>query len=377
MVGKYTTFEQGMPDKKEIYDTRINLYATDSWKITPRFTANYGLRWQPMLPQIVPDQAGTPGPIYSFDHDRFIKGIYSSVFKNAPAGFYYGGDPGFPARTGMHHQLAHFAPRLGFAWDVQGDGRTSVRASFAYGFTSTTGNWREPLAASNPWGGRAQISNPPGGLDAPWKGIGNPFPYVVGPNAPFSPRGQFRADPANLTMPQTYSWNLSLQRQIAGEWVASASYIATRTLHMWTGNAINPAIFLGLGPCTLNGVQYPVCSTTANTDQRRILSLLNPTAGEFYSFVNELDQGATASYHGMLLSLQRRAARSVTLNANYPWSHCIADLTSNQPNSGGADGAYLDPSNRHFDRGNCQLTGQDRRQLFNFTAVAASPTFTN
>jgi carboxypeptidase family protein len=374
MVGKNTTFEQGMPDKKEIYDTRIDLYATDSWKMTPRLTANYGLRWEPMIPQVVPDQSGTPGPIYSFDHDRYIKGIYSTVFKNAPAGFYYGGDPGFPKRTGMHHQLAHFAPRLGFAWDVQGDGRTSVRASFAYGFTSMTGNWREPLAASNPWGGRAQISNPPGGLDAPWKGIGNPFPYVVGPNAPFSPRGQFRADPDNLTMPQTYSWNLSVQRQIAGAWVASASYIATRALHLWTANAINPAIFLGLGPCTLNGVFYATCSTAANTDQRRLLSLERPVDGEKIGLLAQTDDGGYSTYHGMLLSLERRAAKGLSFSTNYTLSHCIGPFPGSQLKLT-PDEVYSVVNNRNADRGNCG--DSDRRQLLNLTALAQTPDFGN
>ena len=67
---------------------------------------------------MVPDQGSVPGPVYNFSHDRFLQGIKSTVFVNAPAGFYYTGDPGFPDRTGIHNQWAHFAPRLGLAWDV-------------------------------------------------------------------------------------------------------------------------------------------------------------------------------------------------------------------------------------------------------------------
>src|SRR5207249_9442082 len=125
--------------------------------------------------------------------------------------------------------------------------------------------------------------------------------------------------------PQVSQWNLSVQKQFGRDWLASASYIGSNIAHMWTIKAVNRSTFLGLGPCTLAGVSYPVCSTTATTDQRRLLSLLNPVAGDYYSFVNEVDQGGTASYNGLLLSVQRRAARGVTVSSNYTWSHCIGD----------------------------------------------------
>ncbi|PYS45159.1 MAG: hypothetical protein DMG13_32675, partial [Acidobacteria bacterium] len=144
MTGKVFTFQQGTPNKLEIHEKRVNLYLTDTWKVTRRLTANYGVRWEPFFPQEVPDNGtGVPGPVYNFNHDRFLQGIKSSVFVNAPAGFYYTGDPGFPARTGINTQWGHFAPRLGLAWDVTGDGKTSMRASYAFGYTFLSGIWRE------------------------------------------------------------------------------------------------------------------------------------------------------------------------------------------------------------------------------------------
>src|SRR6185295_16580140 len=73
------------------------------------------------------------------------------------------------------------------------------------------------------------------------------------------------------------------------------------------------------------------------------------------------------------LSVQRRAARGVTINANYTWSHCISDP--------GGDamvvfsGGYSNPDDRHFDRGNCTTAGTDRRHLFNLSALAETPRF--
>jgi hypothetical protein len=75
----------------------------------------------------------------------------------------------------------------------------------------------------------------------------------------------------------------------------------------------------------------------------------------------------------MMLSIQRRSGRSVNFSANYTWSHCLGNLGDALMNSPGAAG-YLDPNNRAFDRGNCD---SDRRQIFNATAVAATPQFSN
>jgi hypothetical protein len=374
MTGRVFTFQQGTPNKLEIQENRFNLYFTDNWKVSPRLTANYGLRWEPFFPQKVPDQGPVPGPVYNFNHDRFLQGIKTSVFTNAPAGFYYTGDPGFPPRTGIHKQWAHFAPRMGLAWDVRGDGKTSVRASYAFGYTFLSGIWREDSAGSIPWGGRVSISSPPGGLDAPWRGLGNPFPYALDKNAPFLPAGLFLTNKPDLTTPQTYSWNLSVQHQVASNWLASASYLATRAMHIWAQNAINPAIFRGLDPCTINGVSYMVCSTAANTDARRLLTLERPQDGARIGPLAEFDDGGTSIYHAMLLSLEKRAARGLTFSGNYTWSHCIspyADINSNGPP---ANETYTKPNDRNFDRGDCL---SDRRHLFNFTAVTQTPKFSN
>jgi hypothetical protein len=99
ITGRLATFQQGTPNKADVHDTRLNAYVTDAWKATPRLTLNYGIRWEPFFPQLIPDVGNVPGPVYNFNHDRFIKGVYSQVFVNAPAGFYYTGDPGFPSKT--------------------------------------------------------------------------------------------------------------------------------------------------------------------------------------------------------------------------------------------------------------------------------------
>ena len=94
--------------------------------------------------------------------------------------------------------------------------------------------------------------------------------------------------------------------------------------------------------------------------------------------MTKIDTGGTASYNGLLLSVQRRAARGVTISANYTWSHCISDPWQETANLGQpATAGYTNPNNRRFDRGNCTVAATDRRHVFNLSAVAETPQFSN
>jgi hypothetical protein len=102
-------------------------YAQDAWKLD-RVTLNYGVVWNPFLPLNFYD-----ADVYNFSIDAFNKGVRSQVMKNAPPGFSYPGDPGFEGNSGVKSHYKEFDPRVGFAWDVNGDGRTAVRAGAGLG----------------------------------------------------------------------------------------------------------------------------------------------------------------------------------------------------------------------------------------------------
>jgi hypothetical protein len=367
MLGKVATLNIGAPTDHTMRQTSISAYATDTWKINRRLTLNYGLRWEPYLPQVM-----FHNRVLNFDMSRFLQGTHSVVFPNAPAGVYYPGDPGFPGQSGVNNQWAHFAPRLGLAWDVNGDGRTSVRASLGYGYNYVSGLWREDYSAGSPWTNYTTLTGV--SLDNPWQNVpgGNPFPIDL--NHPrFSAYTNFQSMDYNTKTPTTASWNLSIQRQVGSDWILSASYIGNETAHVWTQKPGNPAVFLGLGPCSINGVSYTTCSTTSNTNQRRQLSLSRPQDGQLIGYLGLLDPGANVSYQAMLLSVQHRFSKNFTLQSNYTWSHCIAstyaDLTSGGPD---ATETYSNPNNRNADRGPCYA---DRRHILNFTGVARTPRF--
>src|SRR4030095_14286585 len=85
------------------------------------------------------------------------------------------------------------------------------------------------------------------------------------------------------------------------------------------------------GPVTGQAGQYGLtaagpCSTTGNANARRRLTQQYPNiGGTTLSFLSQYQPGGTQTYDGLLLSVQRRAARGVTLGGNYTWSHCYGD----------------------------------------------------
>jgi len=374
---------QAPPSGTLMSSTYIASYIADTWKVTPRFTANLGIRWEPFIPQTVRN-----GTVATYSEERYKAGVKSSVFKNAPFGFYYPGDPGFPGATcrpsgickasAVNNRWDEFAPRVGFAWDPKGDGRMSIRAGVGTLYEVPSGGWFNNSIAP-PWMPTIIRTDFPGGLDDPWAGYpgGNPFPLPpIDVNAAFPPDAAYYAVYENSKPLTKYSWNLSVQRQIATDWLVSGTYMGSQASHLWGNQERNPAVFI---PGTCLAGQFGLtaagpCSTTGNLNPRRKLFLDYPNIkGTTVANISQYVDAGTSSYHGMLLSVQRRAARGVTVGANYTWSHCYGD-DANLSGGGGAGSSYTDPNNRRFDRGNCE---GDRRHVFNLTSVAQTPQFAN
>jgi hypothetical protein len=382
LVGNAVSFGQGTNYGMYLYQYYGSLYVQDSWKIKPRFTLNYGLRWEPYLSNV-----NKFGQLDHFDQSLFTAGFHSSVFKNAPVGLAFAGDPQYACANGYNcSDYNKFFPRIGFALDPKGDGKMTIRASYGMFGDRLHQFFPNQMGFGPPFGNNISISNV--NLSDPWKTYpgGNAIPYLVN----CSPVGHARTD---CTFPTAgayvrfntddykamymHQWNLSVQRQV-GDWLLSANYIGNSSIHLGTSENINPAVFLGLGPCTLNvvtgGVVVPTsfstCSTTGNQNQRRALYLQNPLAGQFYSGIGSYDPGGTGSYNGLYLSANKRLKHNVTMNTNYTWSHCISDLYDQQTGSAG-----VSPFIRRNGRSNC--AGADLRQAFVLNLVAQTPRFSN
>ena len=143
----------------------------------------------------------------------------SSAFRNAPAGFIYPGDPGFPPGTsGLNKKWTNISPRAGVAWDVRGDGRLAIRSSYALMYDYPGGEYFNNLAAAPPYGNRTLISDPAGLFDDPYRDVGgNPHPIEVGPNTVYPAGGTLSSMDPDINAPRVQSWNVSVEQQIGDE----------------------------------------------------------------------------------------------------------------------------------------------------------------
>jgi hypothetical protein len=326
------------------------VYAQDTWRAGSRVTVNAGIRWEPFFGQSV-----TNGAIYNWNIDNFRNNVRSTQFLRAPAGLLFPGDAGFPdGKTGLKKQWLNFSPRGGVAWDVHGDGRTALRTSYGIGYDFPTGERHNINAGAPPWGNRSLLQDPPGGLDDPYSYVGgDPHPVATSANTEFVTFGAFGATDPNINSPRTQSWNVTLEQQIGTEWGVSVSYLGSYSDRLWTQIQQNPAVFLGTGPCVLGGVSYPVCSTTANLNARRMLTLSgeNPASAALIGNMDLHTSIGEQTYRGLKLSARRRAASGIAINGNYTWSRCYGDDTT-----GGFPQLAQGPTNPNdpeADRGHC------------------------
>ncbi|MBS1854618.1 MAG: TonB-dependent receptor [Acidobacteria bacterium] len=354
MMGVMNDYTQSANLVNGTRGTSMSLYAQDSFRLRPNLTINLGLRWEPwFVPYDKYDHGNT------FSAAAFNAGQRSSVFTNAPAGLLFYGDQGVP-RGYEHSALGNFSPRIGIAWDPTGSGKQSIRVSGGILRDTEEMFYNERLTTNAPYGTQVDVPFPflsGGTFSNPWAAYPGAVPFPLPSPLPstynFPNQGVYVSLPPNMKPTYTVQWSVSYQRQIAKDWMATATYIGNKTSHIWVGEDINPGLYIP--------------GSTANTNLRRPLYLQNPVLGAAYSSITSSDQGLNSNYNGLVISLQHRFNQSFTLLTNYTWSHCLSysDFSGELAGS-----AYSDPYNRGLDYGNC---GFDLRHNWNTSLVAITP----
>ena len=204
---------------------------------------------------------------------------------------------------------------------------------------------------------------------------GSILPNVLPPprNAAFPVSASYSSIDPNINSIRVQSWNVTVERQIGASWQVSGSYLGSYIDRIWGPDPINAGVYLGLGPCTLQGVSYPVCSTTANLAARRALTLENPQEGQYLASVFNYEAIGTQRYRGLKLSFQRRAARGVSLS----WElHGVALRDRQHVRRAIHPGrrSTTSPATRRTISAIAPSTGA---QIANFTVGAQAPRFDN
>jgi hypothetical protein len=351
LLGRPATFNQG-----QLYTPRgtmnyVGTYIQDAWTVSPNLTINAGLRWDPYIPY-----TGKTKTFNHFNLDQFNAGVRSTVYKNAPVGVIFEGDPGYPGNAVGEKYLPSFSPRLSAAWDPRGDARLTVRAAWGR-FMDLPHMWNFlGFDRGTPFGTELTTNN--GIFDEPWINTpgGNPFPIVAHPDMSFPPYGGFVSFPLDMKPPYADQWNVSVQQQLGSATVVSANYLSSRGNRLPVGDQYNPAV-------------YSPGATTATTNQRRTLSLQNPAEGRFYGPIASVLPIGTSEYDALLLSAQHRSTNGLFVSAKWTISNCVSDVINYEPSVAGIE--LTKPGDPAFDRGSCGPT--DQRHVVNLSTVYQVP----
>jgi len=336
MVGYYQNFNQASAHIYPYFRFQSwEGFVQDSWKVTPRVTLDYGIRFQRTTPTYTYKRSdGKPGDdgtydTWSVDVTRYDRSkipainLSDGAFDVDPlnallsAGLVSDLMDGVPRGFADTENL--FAPRVGFAWDMTGDGKTALRGG--------VGVFYERLRQNN--------FNFGAGGQYPSATTGNAGPGLVTDIQPTA-AGRVRPPgyvvfPSDNTMPHIYSWNLGIQRELAHGFALDLSY---------TGNAGN---YLMLQR-HLNGL--PAGYFDANPNARASVNYQDDALRPYYGFntLNAIETSGLSKYHGLLTRLSRRFSNGFSMNVNYTWSKAMGEVDNDSDN-------VIDPFCRHCNWG--------------------------
>ncbi len=311
MLGYMNNFRQGYGEYKNNRNNFWAFYFNDSFHATQRLTLDYGLRYMPYTPW-----REIKGRAEVFSPANYYAGVHSSKFVNAPVGLLFPGDPGVPF-DGVTGNYTNFAPRLGFAYALTGNGKTSIRGGGGFFYaTQTAGVINNRFADISPFSPQVSLTPSPGPFSEPLRGYTGyyPFPFTYPPasNTPFSlPDLVITYNPAHkYLVPVTYQWNLAVQHQFANNTMLQVAYVGSQSIHNKETIELNPC---------------PVNAITTCSDPLRLFA-------PDYSTIQMDGQDVNSNFNALELTFQQHVAKNLSLDVAYTYSKALDNFPNGANN---------------------------------------------
>lgn len=312
-------------------------FVQDDWKVTPTLTVNLGVRY---------DYESYPGP-------------YASAV-----------NPAVPQEANHPSDKNNISPRLGFAWDPFGKGKTVVRGGFGFYYgriinaallsaytTTGSANGQVSLTAYN--GTNLGTASSPSYIK---------FPQTLAARPTGGNFGVLYLD-KNLQNPYTEQFDLTIQQDLGRSNVFSISYIGS------LGRELPNYLNLNLDPTKSYLATYTIkenpdlpgnCLVAAcgTTFTQRVYSSRSTVSGSntlnpAYNQITPIISNANSNYHALSVDITNRQWKFITFDANYTWAHAldygVASFTSFSPGNN-----WLDPFNPRANYGNSAVNVRHR-----------------
>jgi hypothetical protein len=353
LLGYVTTFTRtvGNISDAQVHQNRLFFYGQDTWRVTPKLTLNYGLRWEIYFPQAVNGK----------DKGGYLNLTTGTILV---AGYLCCNAQGNIGTT-----LTNLAPRLGIAYQL--NSRTVVRSAYGRNFD----------AASKEVYGTAATDNPPVSLDQVAGTIlagdkqryvfqfgnqtqcaANPKTHCVPqpttplyPNVP--PNGQIPPSeligvalfsvPSNMKVPTLDQWNLTLQRELTSNMYLEVGYVGNKGTHLLvsgTGYDLNQPTIAGYreNSCYIPANEVPVPSNSPCLDRHPFYPSFAWTQP-----IASFGDVASANYNSLQAKLVKRFTKGYEFHANYTWAKGLGYDSSYYNQNPGLDYGVNDFDRKH------------------------------
>ncbi len=304
LLGNFASYSEiGRKDYTKWRSKAVEMYAQDSWKVNPRLTLEYGLRyslWQPWQ--------ALSNNIAEFDPRFYSAANAVTLLPNGQIDQTKGGDPfngvvvagNGPAAVASYSRLQHnlprgfnkirlnnVDPRLGFSYDPTGNGNTVIRGGIGIFHARLFLNDSTLLGGNPPLQPAVQVTN------------GNIDTFSANPSAVHFPI-PISAQDYRFPFPADYEWSLGVQRRLPSNFTVDIGYIGKRAIHLQRESDIN--------------------EPAPNTSKANI-NTLRPYPG--FGGIRYSCNCAQSSYHSLQVDLQRRYTNGLLFGLGYTYSHSI------------------------------------------------------
>ncbi len=306
--------------------TPLGLYVQDDWKLTSRLTLNVGLRYDLSWGFTEIHNRHSNFDPFATNSQTGLRGVLKYSGKDEPASF-------------INLDRNNFGPRIGFAWDPKGDGKTAIRGGYGLIYLPIESGAIVP-DNQNALGFSVdtQFQAPSGAPQRAFRFADGP-PAVLQPLGPSGGPGAFRgqnvrAQDRNSPTGYTQQWNFAVQRSLWQGWTVQLAYVGNKGTKLFGGNynlnQLDPQFF-SLGLALQDPVPNPFRGQIATGALSGATVARSQTLLPYPDYLR-VDTWAApnlpTSYHAFQVSVEKRFARDLSMMFNYTKAKLMSECSA-------------------------------------------------